>query len=103
VRRSAVVLALCAAVALAQAADANTSNRAQLEQLRGIGPPLADAILQARERAGPFKDWADLRARVRGIRDAKARQLSDAGLTVGGAGYAPDQRGPTMPSSSTSK
>ena len=101
--RLAVGLALCGAVALAHAADANTSNRAQLEQLRGIGPPLADAILQARDRAGPFKDWADLKARVSGIRDAKARQLSGAGLTVGGTGYTPAQRGPTMPSSSISK
>ena len=66
--------------------DANRANRAQLEQLRGIGPPLADRILVARE-AGPFKDWADLMARVKGIREAKARQLSQAGLTVDGVPF----------------
>lgn len=70
----------------AAAVDVNTANRAQLEQLRGIGPPLADKILIEREK-GAFKDWADLIARVRGIRDAKARQLSQSGLTVGGAPY----------------
>jgi competence protein ComEA len=99
----ALALALPGAAALAQAVDANQANRAQLEQLRGIGPPLAEAILQARERGGAFKDWADLRARVRGVREAKARQLSAAGLTVDGAGYDGAQRGATMPSSSTSK
>ncbi len=70
------------------AVDANTANRAQLEQLRHVGPPLADAILVARDKDGSFKDWADLMARVRGIRDAKAGKLSEAGLTVGDAPYA---------------
>jgi competence protein ComEA len=97
-----LALALLGAAAWAHAVDANAGNRAQLEPLRGIGPPLADAILQARERDGPFRDWGDLTKRVRGIRDAKARQLSAAGLTVDGRPYA-DQRGATMPSSSTSK
>jgi competence protein ComEA len=72
----------------AWAVDANTANRAQLEQLRHVGPPLAEAILVAREKHGAFKDWPDLMARVRGIRDAKAGKLSEAGLTVGGAPYA---------------
>ena len=72
----------------AWALDANTANRAQLEQLRHIGPPLADAILVARDKNGQFKDWSDLIARVRGIRQAKASKLSEAGLTVGGAPYA---------------
>ena len=72
----------------ASAVEANTANRAQLEQLRHVGPPLADAILAARDKHGNFKDWADLMARVRGIRAAKAGKLSEAGLTVGGAPYA---------------
>jgi competence protein ComEA len=71
----------------AGAVDANTANRAQLEQLRHVGPPLAEAILVAREKDGAFKDWSDLMARVRGIRDAKALKLSEAGLSVGGAPY----------------
>jgi len=72
----------------AWAVEANSANRAQLEQVRHIGPPLAEAILVARDNGGPFKDWSDLMARVRGIRDAKAGKLSEAGLTVGGAPYA---------------
>ena len=85
-------VALCALLlawaSAAQAVDANSANRAQLEQLRHIGPPLADAILVARDKHGAFKDWPDLMARVRGIRDAKAGKLSEAGLTVGVAPYA---------------
>ncbi len=72
----------------AWAVEANTANRAQLEQVRHIGPPLAEAILVSRTKDGAFKDWPDLMARVRGIRDAKAGKLSEAGLTVGGAAYA---------------
>jgi competence protein ComEA len=83
----------------ASAVDANHGNRAQLEQLRGVGPPLAEAILVERERAGPFKDWSDLMARVKGIRDARAAKLSEAGLRVAGAPYL----GATIPSNSTSK
>ncbi len=83
-----VALALVVVAAAAGAVEANSANRAQLEQLRHVGPPLADAILVAREQGGPFRDWADLMQRVRGIRAAKAAKLSQAGLTVNGEGYA---------------
>ena len=78
--------------AAAHAVDANTAHRAQLEQVRHIGPPLAEALLVARDKAGPFKDWADLMKRVRGIRAAKAAKLSEAGLSVGGVPYSVTQR-----------
>jgi competence protein ComEA len=98
VRGALAAVLLLALAGAATAADANHANRAQLEQLRGVGPPLADAILVERAKGGAFKDWADLMARVKGIRDARAARLSEAGLTVGGEPYLP-----TMPSSSTSK
>ena len=79
---------LLSSVSGAWAVEANTANRAQLEQLRHVGPPLAEAILVARDKDGEFRGWADLMARVRGIREAKAGKLSEAGLTVGGAPYA---------------
>ena len=87
-KRWTIALAGLLWVAVAAAVDVNSANRAQLEQLRGIGPPLAERILAEREK-GVFKDWADLIARVRGIRAAKAQQLSQAGLTVGGVLYKP--------------
>jgi competence protein ComEA len=96
--KRALAALLLAAAGAAHAVDANDANRAQLEQLRHVGPPLADAILAARNQGGAFKDWDDLMARVRGIRAAKAARLSEAGLTVGGAAYLP-----AMPSSSISK
>jgi competence protein ComEA len=83
-----LALLLLSSVSGAWAVEANIANRAQLEQVRHIGPPMAEAILVAREQGGAFRDWADLMARVRGIRNAKASKLSEAGLTVGGAAYA---------------
>ncbi len=89
-RRTAFVALLLATCLIGNAAlagaDANRANRAQLEQLRGVGPPLAERILAERERE-PFRDWADLIARVRGVGPAKARELSRFGLTVDGAPY----------------
>ena len=97
-KRGLLLALLLACAGAAHAIDANTANRAQLEQLRHVGPPLAEAILVAREQGGAFKDWGDLMARVRGIRSAKAAKLSEAGLTVGGAPYLP-----AIPSNSISK
>jgi competence protein ComEA len=54
--------------------DLNTATEAQLEALPGIGPSLAQAILQEREREGGFHSVDDLR-RVRGIGDGRFAQL----------------------------
>ena len=86
---------VCAAVfagpALA-ATDANKANQAELESVKGIGPGLAGKILKARD-AGGFKDWTDLVDRVSGLGPGNAMRLSQAGLTVAGAGYAPQPAG----------
>jgi competence protein ComEA len=66
------------------AVDINTSTEAQLDSVKGLGPSSTARILQARE-AGAFKDWKDLMARVKGIKQGTARKLSSAGLTVNGA------------------
>lgn len=68
------------------ALDVNSATEAQLDGVRGLGPSSTGRILQARE-AGPFKDWADLMARVKGIKVSAATKLSDQGLTVNGAPY----------------
>lgn len=54
--------------------DLNTATEAQLEALPGIGPSLAQAILQEREHEGGFKTVDDLR-RVRGIGDVRFAQI----------------------------
>lgn len=68
------------------ALEVNSATEAQLDGLRGLGPSQTARILQARE-AGPFKDWADFMARVKGIKAPTATKLSTQGLTVGGATY----------------
>lgn len=71
----------------ARAAGAQQRHRAELESLDGIiGPALAARLLAARTQA-PFKDWADLKRRVRGIGTAQARKLSAQGLRVPGLPY----------------
>jgi competence protein ComEA len=46
--------------------DLNACNRLELEHLPGIGPKLAERILQSREEEGPFASPRDL-LRVKGI------------------------------------
>ena len=68
------------------AVDVNQANRAQLETVKGIGPGLSAKIMKARE-AGAFKDWTDMVQRVPGVGPGSAGKLSQAGLTVSGAGF----------------
>lgn len=79
-------LGLCAAslsFALAPV-DVNKADQAALDGVKGIGPATSRAILDERKRGGPFKDWNDFSARVKGIGDKKSAGLSKAGLTVNG-------------------
>lgn len=69
------------------AVDANKASQAELDSVKGIGPGTAQKIMDAR-KAAPFKDWADLNERVKGIGDKRAAKLSAAGLTVNGTSYA---------------
>lgn len=68
------------------AVDVNSASAADLDGIKGIGPPLTRKILEERGKS-PFKDWQDLMARVGGIKKAKAAALSREGLTVSGATY----------------
>jgi competence protein ComEA len=56
--------------------DLNTASATELEELPGIGPTTAEAIVDHRERNGPFAAVDDL-LDVRGIGDAKLEQLRD--------------------------
>lgn len=57
--------------------DLNTATAAQLEELPGIGPATAAAIIEHRERNGPFRSVESL-LDVRGIGPAKLEQVRDA-------------------------
>jgi competence protein ComEA len=54
----------------------NSATAEQLDELPGVGPATADAIVRDREAHGPFTSVDDL-ARVRGIGPAKLEQLRD--------------------------
>lgn len=66
--------------------DANSASRADLESVKGIGPGLSAKIVDARQ-AAPFKDWTDFVDRIGGVGPGNAARFSQAGLTIGGAGY----------------
>lgn len=66
-----VLLAFCAAASIAagqkkrppaKPIDINTATVAQFEQLPGIGPVTARAIVHFREKSGPFRRVEELRA-----------------------------------------
>lgn len=78
--------ALLFSTASMAAVDVNKASEAELDGIRGIGPGTSKLILTERKKS-EFKDWSDLIARVKGIGDARATKLSDAGLTVGGKPY----------------
>lgn len=67
--------------------EVNLANQAELEMLAGVGPTLSTLLLAERQRAGPFRSWRDLVARVKGLGPAKARALSAAGLRVDGQAW----------------
>jgi competence protein ComEA len=54
--------------------DINTATVDELDSLPGIGPSIAQAIVDERERNGPFRSVDDLE-RVRGVGPAKLEQL----------------------------
>ena len=77
---------LCGFAGAALALEINLASEAELDSVRGMGPAMSRAILAERQRK-PFADWADLMRRVKGIKDARARQLSSEGMTVNGQPY----------------
>jgi competence protein ComEA len=56
--------------------DINRASAAELEELPGVGPATAEAIIAHREQNGPFASVDDL-LDVRGIGEAKLEQLRD--------------------------
>jgi competence protein ComEA len=82
----ALVAMLYAAVCFA-AVDVNKGDAAALDSINGIGPAMSTKILDERKK-GDFKDWNDFMTRVKGVREKKAAQFSQGGLTVNGAAFA---------------
>ncbi len=55
--------------------DINVADAAELQTLEGIGPALAERIVQNRQQYGPFQSVADLR-RVAGFGEKRVEQLA---------------------------
>lgn len=69
------------------AVDLNSATAAELESVKGIGPAKAKAIIEHREKSGPFKSVDDLKG-IKGF-GAKTIEKLRPELTVGGAPAAP--------------
>ncbi|MDR5737789.1 MULTISPECIES: helix-hairpin-helix domain-containing protein [unclassified Caballeronia] len=81
-----VAFALTLSIGSAFAAvDVNTANTDALRGIKGIGPAKAKAILDERQAHGPFKDAADLSARVKGMGGKTVQRLEAEGLSIGNA------------------
>ncbi len=86
----AVAISMSAGVFAADRIDINTADQATLENLDGIGPAKAKAIIQYRKANGPFKSAADLK-KVSGIGEMTFKANKDR-ITVGTAKPAPTKK-----------
>ena len=82
----------------AAAVDLNSATAVDLDAVKGIGPAKAKAIIDYREKNGPFKSVDDLKG-VKGF-GAKTIDKLRPELTVGGAAApAPKAAAPAAPAS----
>lgn len=70
----------------AWAVDVNRATVQELQEVKGIGPVMAERIVKERSK-GKFASWQDLQDRVSGVADGKSKQFSQSGLTVGTSTY----------------
>lgn len=78
-----IVLGMSIGSAFAEV-DVNKADRAALDGVKGIGPAMAKAILDARKKGGAFRDWEDFQSRVKGVGEKNSDKLSASGLKVNG-------------------
>lgn len=83
-------------VSLAFAAvDINSANETELDQIKGVGPAKAKAIVEERKKGGPFKNLDDVAARVKGIGDKTVEGWKKSGeVSVGGGSAAAKSAAP---------
>lgn len=94
-KQSLAALAAVFSLGAVAGVEINQATAAELDGIRGIGPGTSSRILEARQK-GPFADWNDLIARVKGIGPASAARLSGEGVRVGGAAFPAQARPPRV-------
>ena len=87
--KSSLALWCCLVFQPCAALELNQASEAELDGLRGIGPPFTRRLLAAREQQ-LFNGWSDLQARVKGVGPKLSQSLSDQGLTVNGEKFQSD-------------
>ena len=70
----AFLTALFMAASPAVAVDVNRASVEQLQEIKGVGPKIAERIVRER-RNGAFKSAEDLKARVKGVGDVTADNI----------------------------
>jgi competence protein ComEA len=78
-----VLLAFAVSGFAADVVDINSADAQTLEQLQGVGPAKAQAIVAYREANGPFATLEDL-AKVQGI-GLRTVEINREAMSVGGA------------------
>ncbi len=86
-RQSLLALALGSLMALSApsyAVNINSASAEILQNVKGIGPTRAKAIVEEREKNGPFVNSEDLNIRVKGIGQKSVEKMTESGLTFDG-------------------
>ena len=85
--KSLAALALGSAILFGPSAFAVNINSASaeiLQNVKGIGPARAKAIVEERERNGAYVSAEDLSIRIRGIGEKTIEKMTESGLTFDG-------------------
>ncbi len=86
----------------AEQVNVNTADAKQLQQVKGIGPSMAQKIVTARKKGGEFKSAADLSRRVKGLGEKRLAKLKANGLLIPTA-VLPKPPAPTGPDAGVPK
>jgi competence protein ComEA len=79
-RLGGILMSMLFAMQALAAVDLNKAGQAELESVKGIGPKKAKAIIEHREKNGPFKSVDDL-SKVKGFGKASVNKVR-ANLSV---------------------
>jgi len=84
IQQSLMAMALGGAILMlapAYAVNINSASQEVLQNVKGIGPARAKAIVEEREKNGLYASAEDLNARIKGIGQKTIEKMSQSGLT----------------------